>query len=778
MKGANSMAERKVKQWITINGVHVPIFEGESKADVAKRFKEKIGKRNESQPMTQDAKSQVRKEYTYARNAAHNAKPEKQEKANERFEKAKNKYSKSKEAGVIKSAKRTDDRSARSSVYKEQLKDVQEDIKQFESTPERLRSVDYDKKLADLKQKEANLKGYMNRDKKSGDRLSSIDTKEKALQTIQNLRPQEGASAKQWEDYTNIQGELARKFNLSKEEQKTGKEAVAKTSTDNVTSARNYSDLTDKLNKNGLKMDSADAHTIQNSNSLNGKKVTMYDRDGNEYQGTYNKYSDGGSEIVDIKRASDWSKKVVNDNEDLKEKQIAENKKQAYSADDRKADVEYLTALYEAQSYRQERGQDTSKVDAKIAEVKDRLLKDKRTGQEGGLSDKEMREKGYVIDTPITDEMVARGEKKRVAREIADENNAREAKIQEIRQRTGLSLEDSERQLDRQGDKIKVGDDLTNDSMTKLPVGSVVTVEMPTRLGKTEKFDLTLTEFTPAGEQTKQRWQGNGYHFDNDVHNVTRNLWENSPKGYPSSLKVKQVGEIHENKADFNNSRELWKADREYQRHEASGVHDRQALKKGSEYTFEFNGRDGKKTVEGTYEGTELKGGESVSYFKGKDGKRYVLFDEDIKGNVKPISGGASYEKKLDNIGKKIRASHNREEIQRLERKRDQLVQDHGSTERANREKEAATKFNQIKAKNGSYQINRVSDGHDLSITVEKVSKRDYWGKKVEGSSPSYTVRIHDNNVKDEYGNAERLYYTYGKTFKEVKEIIKRHIKG
>ena len=223
------MAERKVKQWITINGVHVPIFEGESKADAANRFKEKIGKRNESQPMTQNAKSQVKKEYTYARNAAHNAKPEKQEKANERFEKAKNKYSKSKEAGVIKSAKRTDDRSARSRVYKEQLKDVQEDIKQFESTPERLRSTDYDKKLADLKQKEANLKGYMDNDK----RLAGIDTKEKALQTIQNLRPQEGASAKQWEDYTNIQGELARKFNLSKEEQKTGKEAVAKISTDN-----------------------------------------------------------------------------------------------------------------------------------------------------------------------------------------------------------------------------------------------------------------------------------------------------------------------------------------------------------------------------------------------------------------------------------------------------------------------------------------------------------------------------------------------------------------
>lgn len=35
------MAEREVKQWITVNGKHVPIYEGESKADAIKRATDK-----------------------------------------------------------------------------------------------------------------------------------------------------------------------------------------------------------------------------------------------------------------------------------------------------------------------------------------------------------------------------------------------------------------------------------------------------------------------------------------------------------------------------------------------------------------------------------------------------------------------------------------------------------------------------------------------------------------------------------------------------------------
>lgn len=101
---------------------------------------------------------------------------------------------------------------------------------------------------------------------------------------------------------------------------------VQKTISDSITSAKTHKELTDKLNENGLKLDSADAYDIRNSNSLNGEKVTMYDKDGNEYRGTYNKYSDGGREIVDIKKTKDSPKKIARDNEDLKEKQIKQNK--------------------------------------------------------------------------------------------------------------------------------------------------------------------------------------------------------------------------------------------------------------------------------------------------------------------------------------------------------------------------------------------------------------------------------------------------------------------
>ena len=52
--------------------------------------------------------------------------------------------------------------------------------------------------------------------------------------------------------------------------------------------------------------------------------------------------------------------------------------------------------------------------------------KEQPTGQEGGLTDKEMRDKGYVIDAPIKDD--PNYNKKRIEREIADENDAYDKK--------------------------------------------------------------------------------------------------------------------------------------------------------------------------------------------------------------------------------------------------------------------------------------------------------------------------------------------------------------
>ena len=74
---------------------------------------------------------------------------------------------------------------------------------------------------------------------------------------------------------------------------------------------KTVSDLKDDLKKNyGLELESADADDMERSKSFNGEKVTMYDKDGNEYEGMYNKYSDGDREIVDIKQKEATDDKI------------------------------------------------------------------------------------------------------------------------------------------------------------------------------------------------------------------------------------------------------------------------------------------------------------------------------------------------------------------------------------------------------------------------------------------------------------------------------------
>ena len=109
------MADREPKAWITVNGAHVPIFEGETKADAAKRAADR-------------QKGAGKKSASPAKGKASTSKKERAEEG------------------------------SRSRVYNEQLKDVQEDIKQFESTPKSLRSADYDKKLQSLKRRSRILK--------------------------------------------------------------------------------------------------------------------------------------------------------------------------------------------------------------------------------------------------------------------------------------------------------------------------------------------------------------------------------------------------------------------------------------------------------------------------------------------------------------------------------------------------------------------------------------------------------------------------------------------
>lgn len=152
---------------------------------------------------------------------------------------------------------------------------------------------------------------------------------------------------------TGVQGNIRKKDSGSKEKkskqidkdndlkEKQIKQNNEKAKTDNITSAKTHKELTDKLSKNGLKLDSADAHTMENSNSLNGDKVTMYDKDGNEYSGTYNKYSDGGREIVNIKKTGESPRKIARDNETLKEKQIKQNEAERNKLNAKYADEEH-----------------------------------------------------------------------------------------------------------------------------------------------------------------------------------------------------------------------------------------------------------------------------------------------------------------------------------------------------------------------------------------------------------------------------------------------------
>lgn len=303
--------QREVEQWITINGVHVPVFKGESKADAAKNFKEKVGKRNAKQPMTKAGKEAVKKEYTNARNAEHSNKdPEKADAKRVRYEKAKDKYSQSKQQGTIKSVKTN--------------KTIQ--TQESKLDPDRRKALDVTRN-AEAKDK-------------YGKDWYGLNDKQKAEIDRQLEKNHPDWYGRQASKDNDVIQEIRYKGEISRKDENGEWKVVghydnnkqAKTSTDNVTAAKTHQDLTDKLNKNGLKLDAADAHTMENSNSLNGEKVTMYDKDGNEYRGTYNKYSDGGREIVNIKKTADSPRKIANDNEDLKEKQIARNKAEAENA--------------------------------------------------------------------------------------------------------------------------------------------------------------------------------------------------------------------------------------------------------------------------------------------------------------------------------------------------------------------------------------------------------------------------------------------------------------
>lgn len=63
------------------------------------------------------------------------------------------------------------------------------------------------------------------------------------------------------------------------------------------------------LNGKGLNLDAADQNAItKNPRSMNDEKVKLYDAQGNEYTATFNRYWDGGVEVVNIKKTANGAK--------------------------------------------------------------------------------------------------------------------------------------------------------------------------------------------------------------------------------------------------------------------------------------------------------------------------------------------------------------------------------------------------------------------------------------------------------------------------------------
>lgn len=105
----------------------------------------------------------------------------------------------------------------------------------------------------------------------------------------------------------------SRMLTFEKIPEKAVKPKAKSPSLDNITDAKNQAELNSKLKERGLSLDAA----YQKAHS--DDRVTMYDKDGNSYTGTYNQYNDGGREIVNIRKEKSWQDKDA----EVKAKQIA-----------------------------------------------------------------------------------------------------------------------------------------------------------------------------------------------------------------------------------------------------------------------------------------------------------------------------------------------------------------------------------------------------------------------------------------------------------------------
>lgn len=95
-------------------------------------------------------------------------------------------------------------------------------------------------------------------------------------------------------------------FTPGSDDEKEKKESEKSKAIPHKVTGKNMSDLVANLKEHGLEMDSADQHSPQD-------EVMMY-RDGKTYTATFNKYSDGGVEVINFKEQKDDS-----DSDDVEE---------------------------------------------------------------------------------------------------------------------------------------------------------------------------------------------------------------------------------------------------------------------------------------------------------------------------------------------------------------------------------------------------------------------------------------------------------------------------
>lgn len=178
----------------------------------------------------------------------------------------------------------------------------------------------------------------------------------------------------------------------SQEREQWRKDTKKAAEVDNIT-GKNVKWLDYNIKQQGLGMESADMEDIKrDAKFMNGEKVSLYDKAGNEYRGTFNVYNDGGMEVVDIKK--EWhnrkpddtsstgvkndrpkTSKTINDNEDLKEKQIAKNETVEQAMDrlqkESRAKVDSMSAQ-QVMKYAKENGLRGLKTDT-LAQRDDRV---------------------------------------------------------------------------------------------------------------------------------------------------------------------------------------------------------------------------------------------------------------------------------------------------------------------------------------------------------------------------------------------------------------------